>query len=409
MPNALSRRSLLASLGAWPLAWLSARAAHSLTVASSAPALPKLSNVFSVAQFEGLARAVLPPAHFGYLATGVEDDRTVAWNHEAYGALEIKARRLVDVSHLDTAVNVLGEHWPTPLYLSAVSSQRAFHPEGELATARAAASRQTQLMLSSFASMPLEAVAEARGAPLWYQLYPTDDWEVTRALVHRAQRAGCRAIAVTVDSRWGRFNETLQRAMLEDQRVCSQCHLNNSHDGVRRAPMFAGLDVSRVTLSTIPENTGPEYLARLRELVTVKLLIKGVVGGADAELCVRHGADGIIVSNHGGRDEESLRSTIECLPEVLGAVKGKLPVFIDGGIRRGSDIFKALALGAAGVGIGRPLGWGLAAYGQPGVEAVLDIYARELKHLMREAGTPNIASITREFVVPRETALRFSP
>ena len=407
-----SRRSLIRLLGALPLLGSLPRAAGALEPSSSAPAdfkLPKLEDVLSVEEFEALARAVLPPAHFGYLATGTEDDRTVAWNHEAFHALEIRAHRFADVARLDSSVEVFGEHWPLPLYLSAVSSQRAFHPEAEVAVARAAASRNIQMMLSNFSSSPLDQVTSARGAPVWYQSYPTDDWNVTSAVIGIAEDAGCRAIAVTLDNHWGRFNETLERAKRRDTRVCTQCHVNNSHDSVRRAPIFRGLDVSQVRLSTMPDAVGPAYLEKLRKRVKVKLIIKGIVTGEDAETCVRQGADGVVVSNHGGRDEESLRSTIECLPEVVSACKGKIPVFIDGGIRRGSDVFKALALGATAVGIGRPQIWGLAPYGQAGVEAVLDIYTRELHHLMRQAGTPNVASITRAFVEPRETALRFSP
>jgi 4-hydroxymandelate oxidase len=400
------RRRLVQSLAALPLAAAIPRILQS-TAAAAPPPLPKLANLFSVAEFEALAKAVLPPAHFGYLKTGVDDDRTVDWNHDAFSLLEIRASRFVDVSKLDMSVTLLGARWPTPVYLSAVSGQRAFYPEAELATARAAASRSSLMMLSSFASTPLEDVVAARGAPVWQQIYPTDDWSVTKALVERAQRAGCPAIAVTVDNRSGRFNETLERSKLVDSRVCTQCHINNSHDGVQKAPLYAGIDVTRVRENTQPSNLTWEFLDRMRQIVTGKLLVKGVVTGDDAELCIKHGADGIVVSNHGGRDEESLRSTIECLPEVAKAVKGRVPVLLDGGVRRGTDVFKALALGASAVGIGRPQIWGLAPYGQPGVEAILDIYARELRAIMRQAGTPNIAAITRDVIVTRQNATQF--
>lgn len=371
-------------------------------------ALPKIENVLSVAEFEALARSVLPPAHFGYLATGVEDDHTVAWNHEAFSLLEIRANRFVDVSRFDPSIQLLGTRWVSPIYLSAVGAQRAFHPDAELAVARAAVSRSALMMLSSHSSNSLADVIAARGAPVWHQLYPTDDWLLTRAIVDRAQRAGCPVIAVTVDNVWGRFNETLQRAIQVDNSVCTQCHINNTHDPVRRAPLYQGLDVSRVKDSSMPSSITWEFLDRLRQIVSVKLVVKGIVTGEDADRCIRRGADGIIVSNHGGRDEESLRSTIECLPEIVSASKGRVPVLLDGGIRRGTDVFKALALGAAAVGIGRPQAWGLAAYGQAGVESVLDIYARELRMIMRQAGTPTVASITRDHVVTRHSAAEFS-
>jgi (S)-2-hydroxy-acid oxidase len=351
-------------------------------------------QILNIADFEALARAKLPPAHFGYLATGVDDDRTVFLNHEAYSHIEIRSRRFVDISKLDTRCGVLGSVWKQPFYFSAVSGMRAFHPEAEVAVARAAASREIQMMLSTGASCSLEDVVAARNAPVWQQLYATDDWHVTEALVRRAEKAGCTAIFLTVDSPPGRNSETLLRAMRRDGRDCTQCHVDGSHDMVRRAPMFAGIDVSRVT--ALSPNLSGNYLERLRKLVTVKFLVKGIVTAEDATQAMHAGVDGIVVSNHGGRQEETLRSTIECLPEIVTAVGGRIPVFIDGGIRRGTDIFKALALGATAVGIGRPQGWGLAAFGQPGVEAVSNILTRELRTIMRQAGTPDLKSINKD-------------
>jgi 4-hydroxymandelate oxidase len=394
MRGTISRRAVLASLGALP-----ALAAWRPMAGAAAPAEPFVqapltgpASVLNVMDFEPLARAALPPAHFGYIATGVDDDRTVAINHEAFAHYAIRARRFVDVSRIDMRVRVLGVEWPTPLYLSAVASMRAFHPEGEMAVARAAASRAAQLMLSTGATTGVEDATRARGAPLWQQLYASDDWRVTEAIVRRAERAGVTAIVLTVDTFPVRNNETLERAMRADTRVCTACHVNNSHDIVGRAPMYDGVDVSHVHEYT-PTRMTWEFLDRLRKLVQVKLLVKGVVTAEDAARVPEHGVDGLIVSNHGGRNEETLRASIDCLPEVVAAVGGRLPVFVDGGVRRGTDVFKALALGATAVGIGRPYAWGLAAYGQPGVEAVLDIYARELETIMRAAGTPEVRAI----------------
>lgn len=260
--------------------------------------------------------------------------------------------------------------------------------------ARAARERGTPLMLSSGTSTPLDAVSSALGHAPWQQLYPTDDWQVTLGIVRRAQAAGCPAIVLTVDSPVDpRNNETLRRAMRADNRNCLACHRNNSHDMWRRGPMFSGLDVSHVSQLQPPDLT-LEWLDRLRREVKARLYIKGIVTGEDAALAVEHGADAVIVSNHGGRNEETLRATIDCLPEVVAAVRRRVPVFVDGGIRRGTDVFKALALGATAVGIGRPEAWGLAAFGQSGVEAVIDILNRELAAIMRQAGTPSVAAIT---------------
>jgi len=394
------RRRLLRGLGLAPALLGMPRFGLGAPGAESLPDAPALAanQVLSVADFEALARAKLPPAHFGYLATGVDDDRTVFLNHDAYSHIEIRSRRFADVSKLDTSRSILGNLWKQPIYFSAVSSMRAFHPEAEAAVARAAASRNIQMMASTGSSCSIEEVNAARNAPLWQQLYATDDWRVTEALVHRAQAAGCTAIFLTVDSPPGRNSETLLRAMRRDTRDCTQCHIGGSHDMWRKAPLFAGIDVSGVT-QLAPTFLSVNFLERMRKLVTVKLLVKGVVTAEDATLAVEAGADGVVVSNHGGRQEETLRSTIECLPEIVAAVGRRAPVFIDGGIRRGTDVFKALALGATAVGIGRPQAWGLAAFGQPGVEAVSDILTRELHTIMRQAGTPDLASINKDTVV----------
>ena len=394
----MNRRHLLGGLALAPAFWSRAGA--------DTPAVPRdaylkpmapttaANQVINVMDFEPLARDALPPAHFAYIATGADDDQTVVRNHAAFSDYQIRARRFNDLSHLGTATRVFGDDWTSPLYLSAVSAMRAFHPEAEVAVARAAKSRTTQLMLSTGADTAVEDARDARGAPVWQQLYATDDWDVTVAMVKRAERAGCPAIFLTVDSPGARNNETLRRAMRIDNRDCNACHVNGNHNmwmGAKR-PAFGDIDTSRVTgLSPPALTTG--YLDRLRGIVKVKLVIKGIVTGEDAAIAVEHGADGVVVSNHGGRNEETLRASVDCLPEVVAAVRGRVPVFLDGGVRRGTDIFKALALGATGVGIGRPQAWGVAAFGQSGVEAVLDILNHELVTIMRQAGTPTIADI----------------
>ena len=384
--------------------------------------LPQSDEVISspdqaleVMDFEAAARKALPPAHFGYLATGVDDDATLRANREAYSRIQIRPRRLVDVEEIDMSVKLLDTKWKTPLVLSPVSAQKAFHPEGEVAVARAARTKGHLMMLSTVATSSIEEVTVAAGAPVWQQLYPTNVWEVGRAIVKRAEAAGSPVIVLTVDLQEGSNRETLFRAQRVDKRECSACH-QSAYTGyaqgrpragpggytqfVARKPMFAGLDVSKVT-ATHPLNMDWDYVKRLRDTMTVKLFLKGIVTREDAQLAVEHGVDGLMVSNHGGRAEETLRSTIESLPEVIEGVAGKIPVIVDGGVRRGTDIFKALALGATAVGIGRPHAWGLAAFGQPGVEAVLEILRRELRTIMRQAGTTSVDKITRNYIVGR--------
>jgi 4-hydroxymandelate oxidase len=400
--RSLNRRTFIGGIAVLPTLFSRATADDSVPPSRlyqrEAPPITSAEQVLNVLDFEPLARVALPPAHFGYIATGSDDDRTVIRNHEAFSHYEIRAHRFSDLRHMDTTRRVFGSPWPSPLYLSAVGAMRAFHADAELAAARAASTRSTQLMLSTAASTAVETVAAARGAPFWQQLYPTDDWAVTLGIVRRAEAAGATSIVLTVDARGARNTETLTRAIAADSRHCVDCHVGNSHDAWRTKPMFSGLDVSRVT-ALAPRDLTSGYLDRLRATVKGRLLVKGVVTGEDAVLAIEHGVDGIIVSNHGGRYEETLRATVDCLPEVIAAVKGRVPVLVDGGFRRGTDIFKALALGATAVGIGRPQAWGLAAFGQSGVEAVIDILNRELNAIMRQAGTPTLASITPQHVV----------
>jgi (S)-2-hydroxy-acid oxidase len=372
-------------------------------------------QALEVMDFEAAARKALPPAHFGYLATGVDDDGTVRANREGYSRIQIRARRLINVEDIDMSVKLFGTKWNTPIVLSPVSGQKAFHPEGEVAVARAAGAKGHLMMLSTVATSSIEDALAARGGHVWQQLYPTNVWEVTRAIIKRAEAAGSPAIVFTVDLQEGSNRETLFRAERVDKRECSACHQSAYTGDARgrgrggtgsfaqyaaRKPMFDGLDLSKVTQAH-PANMDWDFVKRLRDTVTVKLLLKGIVTREDAQLAVEHGVDALIVSNHGGRTEETLRPTIESLPEVIEGVARKIPVLVDGGVRRGTDIFKALAFGASSVGIGRPHAWGLAAFGQPGVEAVLETLRRELKTIMRQAGTIFVDKISRNYLVTR--------
>jgi isopentenyl diphosphate isomerase/L-lactate dehydrogenase-like FMN-dependent dehydrogenase len=359
-------------------------------------------QALNVMEFESVARKKLPPAHFGYLATGVNDDGTLRANRAGFEKFQLRVRRMRDVQNLDTSVRLFGGHWHSPLILAPVGSQKAFHPEGEIATARAARAKGHLKILSTNSSSSIESVIAAHGGPVWFQLYLTNDWNVARGLIKRAEAAGCPALVVTVDSQGGANRETLAKYRRMDSRNCADCHAGGFgySQMVRRRPMFEGLDVSKVT-SLLPENMSWDVIKRLKDTTRMKLVLKGIVTREDAELAVTYGVDGIIVSNHGGRNEDSNRGTIECLPEVIAGVAGKVPVLIDGGFRRGTDIFKALALGANAVCVGRPYLWGLAAFGQAGVESVLAILQRELQMVMRQAGTSSIEKITHEYLTER--------
>lgn len=358
-------------------------------------------QALDVFDFERVARERLPPAHFGYLATGVDGDATLHANTAGLANYSLRVRRLVDLSKIDMSVTLLDTTWDSPIVLDPVSSQRAFHPEGEIAVARAAKSKKHLQILSTGSSSPVEEVTAARGESIWYQLYPTNQWAITQALVRRAAAAGCSVLVLTVDLQGGSNRLTLARAIARDSRDCTACHTTSRtrlSGFMVGKPMFDGLDISAVTDLT-PIDMSWDYLERLRDIWPRMLVVKGIVTREDAELAVDHGVDGLVVSNHGGRAEDSGRASIDSLVEVAAGVRGRVPVLVDGGIRRGSDIFKALAFGANAIAIGRPYIWGLTSFGQEGVERVLDILRSELLTVMRQAGTRSIAEINRSYVV----------
>jgi isopentenyl diphosphate isomerase/L-lactate dehydrogenase-like FMN-dependent dehydrogenase len=361
-----------------PAAW-----AQEAAVAASA------KDVLSVMDFEALAKVRLPPAHWGYMASGVDDNLTLQANVAAYKNIQLRPRRLVDVSKVDASIELFGQRFSSPIFLCPVGGHRMFHNEGEVATARAAKARNTLQVLSTQTSIAVEDVAAARGGGLWYQLYIPATWNDTEKLVRRVEAAGCPVLLWTIDNLAGRNLETATRFQRTDTRQCATCHTTAT--GGRRAPaMFAGLSATRIN----PLNATWEWVDRLKKMTSMKILIKGIETGEDARLAREHGADGILVSNHGGRATETLRPTVETVPEIVDAVENRIPVLVDGGVRRGADAFKALAAGARAVGIGRPYAWGLTAFGQEGVERVIDILTAELTLTMRQCGTPTLAHIT---------------
>jgi len=251
-------------------------------------------------------------------------------------------------------------------------------------------------MLSTVTSTGVEDVNSAHGRPVWFQLYAPTSWEACEKIVRRVEAAGCPVIALTVDNTTGRNSETYLRTRPKDLRQCESCHEGGPGPSVKARKMYDGIDMTGVR-SQNPAMTW-EFVDRLRKSTSVKLFIKGIDTRQDARLCLEHGIDGILVSNHGGRSTETLRSTIEALPEVTNEVGNRIPVFVDGGVRRGTDVFKALALGARAVGIGRPFLWGLGAFGQAGVDRVLEILQGELKLAMGNCGTQTVAAIDRSYV-----------
>ena len=385
--NSLSRnrRQFLRFLAASPLlsrAW-----------PQSPAAIGAAKDALSVMDFEPAARKALRPAHWGFLYSGVDDDATLKANLAGFAHYQLKPRRLVDISKTDLRTELFGTVWNSPIFLCPVGGQRTFHPDGEVAVARAAKAKETLQILANVASFSVEDVAQALGRPPWYQLYMPTRWDETEKMIRRAEAAGCSVMVWTIDMFGWRNTESMERfRRLDTAEECTACH-SSARGGAIHRPMFDG-----IASPTNPPAATWEYVGRLKKLTGMKLVLKGIETAEDAKLCRENGVDGIVVSNHGGRATETGRATIDSLGEVVDAAGARIPVLVDGGFRRGTDIYKALALGARAVGIGRPYIYGLSAFGQEGVERVLDILHAELQMTMKQCGTPAIAQITRASV-----------
>jgi 4-hydroxymandelate oxidase len=400
--RAISRRRLLQFFAASPLFARNALAEgpRALDPADWAPRdLDKLiaepAQALDVFDFEPVMKKNVPPAHFGYMATGVDDEMTLRANREGFGKFELRPRRLVDVSTIDMSAEILGIKYDSPIVIAPAGSNRAFHPDAEIAVAKAARVGNHLQILSTVATTSIEDAIAARGAPVWFQLYTTQRWEIAEGLVRRAEAAGAPVIAVTLDVRSSAKWETFVRLRRTDTRDCGSCHGLNTY--LSRKPNFTGIDLGG-TSSTVATNLTWDLIKRLRDTVKVKLVLKGILAFEDAKLAADSGIDAIVVSNHGGRVEDGVSATIDVLPEIVQAVGGRMPILVDSGFRRGSDIVKALAIGAQAVCIGRPYLWGLGAFGQPGVERVLAILRAETRNAMQQLGAPSLKYLTPAMV-----------
>ncbi len=392
-----SRRAFLSYLAASPALTPASRAFAQLAGIGADALIDTAADAINVFDFEPIAKRNLSSAHYTYMAMGVDDGATLLANREGFEHLQIRPRRLVDVRNIDMGIELFGTRHASPVIIAPCGTHKMFDPEGELAVARASATRDCLQILSTVTTTSVEDVNRARGAPVWYQLYPTEDWRITEALVRRAEDSGCPVVAVTVDLP-NSNREALDRFRRATNPDCLACHEPGVEGSVKRKPMFDGLDLSAISNTRAPQMDW-DFVERLKNLTSMRVVLKGIVTHEDASLALQHGVDGLIVSNHGGRVIDSRRATIDSLPEVVDAIGGRIPVLVDGGFRRGTDIFKALAIGADAICIGRPYLWGLSAFGQDGVESVLDILNRELEIMMQQAGTPNLGVISRNSLV----------
>ena len=347
-------------------------------------------NVFDM---ENVALRNWSQAHWTYISQGVDDELTLRANREGYERLHLRARRLIDVSSVNRQTELLGHTLPSPILLAPVGGLGMAHAEGDMEVARGARVGDHKMIMSTAATFGIEQVTQARGEPVWYQLYPTDVWEITQAILRRVEATGSDVLFLTTDI--PARNQDRMRRFDRSSDECSECHIPGTSFADKA--MLEGLNA--------PANINPgnpamdwDFVKRLRDSTDMKLVIKGITQPEDARLALRAGVDAIHVSNHGGRADESGFATIDSLPEVVAVVRGRIPVIVDGGIRRGTDVLKALALGADAVCVGRPYIWGLGAFGQEGVAKVMQILDSELEIAMKQAGTPTLADITRAAV-----------
>jgi 4-hydroxymandelate oxidase len=351
------------------------------------------SEPVCLADFEPLAKAKMPVMGWEYVSGGAADELTMKWNKEAFQRIRLKPRVLVDVSRLDTRITLFGQEHAFPIILAPTAAQKLTHPEGELATARGASAANTAMVLSSFSNTSLEDVAAVTKKPLWFQLYAQTDHGFTRELVQRAEAGGYRALCLTVDTPITGARNRETRANVKLQSLPNMKGLKGF--GNESTVQTGSLDIFSSVLDAALSWKDVEWL---RSFAEVPLLVKGVLNPDDADRAVQAGVAGIMVSNHGGRNLDTVPATIDALPQVADKVAGRVPVFVDGGIRRGTDVLKALALGANAVLIGRPYLYGLGAEGEAGVTKVINILQREFAMAMALTGRTTIASIDRSVI-----------
>ncbi|GAA3840035.1 alpha-hydroxy acid oxidase [Streptomyces coacervatus] len=348
----------------------------------------------TVHDFEAAARDKLDPVHVDFIAGGARDEITVRANEAAFGRLQLLPRVLRGSAVRDLDITLLGSRARMPVLLSPTAFHKLVYPEGELATVRAAAAAGAIMIASMASTVAVGEIADAAratdsDAQLWFQLYIQPDLEITEALVRRAVDAGCTALVVTVDSPVLGAGERNRRNGFHDLPPGLRCeNLVDLRDGERG-------HVRQIAMS--PELNW-EHIDWLRGVTELPVLLKGVLHPEDARLAVRHGADGLLLSNHGGRQLDTVPATLELLPEILAAVAGRIPIVLDGGVRRGTDVVKALALGASAVGIGRPVMWALAQGGEEGVRRLLELLRDELDDTLALCGASGLADLTPDLV-----------
>jgi 4-hydroxymandelate oxidase len=353
----------------------------------------------NVLEFEALAQAAIDPMTWDYYASGANDEITLRRNRAAWEEVALHYRVMVDVSTRDITTTVLGHEISMPLCAAPTAFHQLAHPDGELATARAVGRAGTLMMLSSLSNTAVEEVVAATSAPVLFQLYVYRDRSVTEGLVERVAAAGCRAIVVTVDAPLlGRRERDVRNQFHLPEGFAVRNLLPAGYGRIDERPSDSGLAAYFGELLD-PALTWKD-IAWLQSITDLPVVVKGLVRADDARRAADAGAAGIVVSNHGGRQLDTSPATIEVLPRIVDAVGDRLDVLVDGGVRRGVDVIKAVAYGAKAAMIGRPILWGLGVGGQAGVERVFQLLRDELDLAMALCGCRSIADVTRDLVEP---------
>ncbi|KAJ3251420.1 hypothetical protein HDU77_005928 [Chytriomyces hyalinus] len=383
--------------------------------------MPSLGSVLNSFDFEAIARQTMKPEAWAYYSSGAEDEITLRENHAAFHRIALKPRVLVNVSHIDTSTTFLKQtRVSLPVYITACALGKLGHPDGETVLTRAAGTRNVVQMMPTLASCSLDDMLNARvdGQDTWFQLYVNADRNVTRDVVLKAEARGCKGLFVTVDApQLGRREKDMRLKYQED---ISDIIVKTGGDEEGESSTSTGqkkvnraMGAARAISSFIDPSLSWKDIEWLQTVTRMPIVLKGVQTGADAVQAAKLGLAGVVVSNHGGRQLDTCRSGIEILPDVVADLKraglhGKMEIYVDGGFRRGSDVFKAIALGATGVGIGRPSLYAMSTYGQEGVERLLDIFREELEMVMGLMGCTKISDITEDMVDASHLSTRVS-
>lgn len=352
---------------------------------------PKLLNLHD---YEYAARQTLSEQVFGYYSSGADDEVTLRRNRTDFDRLQLRPRMLQGIAHVDPQITLFGRKMSWPVCISPMAMQKLAHPEGELAMARAAGATGTTMILSTASTFPMEAIRAESSEPMWFQLYCNKDPGVTKTLVEKAEAAGFTAFVVTADLPVLGNREIDLRNGFRMPSELQLVNLRAVHEN-RQLPVTS--DTELIAAQFKPDLSFRD-IAWLCGLTKLPVIVKGILRGDDAVMCLDHGARGIFVSNHGGRQLDTATSTISVLPKIVDAIAGRCPVLLDSGIRRGTDVVKALALGATAVAVGRPALWGLAVNGEPGVTHALTLLKEEVLRAMHLCGAGTVSDLRRDVV-----------